>query len=97
MQPTVVFISFQDMKMNRTFATPLHTLNIDSSSFGESAHATNFAQVEHRKLKSPTKTWAKHTKKKSAYNFHTWVKKLRGTQNKTQDTNIEYKIKLVSL
>jgi NAD-dependent DNA ligase len=65
------------MKINQTFATPLRTLNIDSSSFGKSAHATNFAQVEHKELKSLTKT---HTKK-SLHNFHTRVKKLGATQN----------------
>jgi hypothetical protein len=53
---------------NWTFATPLHTLNIDSSSFGKSAHATNFAQVEHKKN---LKVWSKHTKKKLTQLSHT--------------------------
>jgi hypothetical protein len=63
MQTSVVFISFQDTKINRTFVTPLHTLNIQSSYFGTSAQTTNFAQVEHNFKKKSNQNLCKAPKK----------------------------------
>jgi hypothetical protein len=93
MQTSVVFISFQDTKINQTFATLVRTLNIDSSYFGTSAHTTNFAQVEHNFKKKSNQNLCKAPKKqkKSSHHFHTKVKKFRATQNTIQ--TLSYKIK----
>jgi hypothetical protein len=79
MQTSVVFISFQDEKINQTFATPLRTLNIDSSYFSTSAHATNFAQVEHNFFSKFNQNLCKAQKKKKK--THTVTKKKNGYTN----------------